>query len=216
MERDKAIAMANRIRCNEEKREKAPSVVPQGRPEIAIGLEKKMAESILMAKREHLAKIYGSYLDTYKGDKPEVTARITQIFSAEMQHIKDILEPSPRQRLKSPSCDTQRSSSIGVGVGVSVGVGVGLGAPKVQKTDWSPSPISCSDRSRSSAKLRDSRMARAAQEVKHVQELNVQEKEEFERKLECKMKVATHNRDALIQNRVQRLHVDHVLCLTPS
>ncbi len=194
MDLDKAIAMANRTCCNVQKVKKRSASGAYEVREERPTLEKKIEESILTAKREHMSKMYVSYLDTYQQKRPGLAGEITRIYHKEMENIKNSLTLQRTAPVSPKRAQHRRSESI-----------------EHQPRSGSDSPVTLTQSLRQAGREADEkRRSHFDEQFKEIVEQSRHMKEELAQRLAAKIEEAKAKRESLIEGRVKRIHINHV------
>ena len=189
------------MHCNEDREKKRMTEGAYRNPDILESLEKKMTQSILIAKKDHMTKMYMEYLDTYKNEKPKLASNIENVYKDEMSNIKNALMAgnSRASPLLAKAANSRKSSTID--------------HIHMRRTASNqPTPI------RSDWKIRMTTRRQSCEELtqQQVGELAVKRvkmSKELDNKINQKIEDAIFKRDEFLENRVQRIHTDHVsLC----
>ncbi len=202
---ERAIAMANRLRCNETRPELDSAYATQHKRSVERALEAKLDEAVLTTKKDHLARVYTRYMDTYKNVRQDLADGATAIFNSEMlsaTNARSSLGRRLRKKAVSPSGRITGDEGKRTYYG------------KTKSPDLSPRAMSqvwIKRYERQQQQTVDSAPRREhAEIVKEKREERRREAAETERKIQERTRRAAAMRSELLKGKRLRVHIDHV------
>jgi len=195
--------MANRVHCNVEKIRKRIVEEACPREGLISELERKIEESIMRSKKEHMYNMFLEYRSTYRDEKPKLTEQINKIYYSEVEKINIALK-NPRNA-RSVSLVTQaRHARNSMGIEKTRNY---LSSFRTSYQDIIKFPLNWRDTMRAQRENIENATKQQISEIEiHYQKI----KKKLERSLIKKMEIAKEKHKEFIEDRIQKVHFDHV------
>ncbi len=97
--KERSIAMANRVHCNEPLHPSNPNEKTAHQQTIETALNRRFDEDFLRTKRDYLSRLYMSYMTRYHKQRPDLLAGVGPIYGREVAKISFALSSPASARL---------------------------------------------------------------------------------------------------------------------